>query len=490
MRKEKGSSASVETAPTPPKQDMRPPEFKLFRQDTQDPEPREVDLSPGALEHLAISRTRSGGPSSQATPITPPTAGNGGPTSDHKRESVGTTPHSQTSPKSNEKRFSKSGRLLSSLSRRPSLLSNRSRSSTYVPEFRPIDQNGDVEAQWEERATLLARAGPPSPAIPRNDSIFDTGPPKLPPVDFGQSAQSPPSTTRHALGPDRDVFQAPSSHSPSSSSNIATAKDSTTTPPRRSASSPRHAAVRSHSGRTARATSIAETGAFTHEGQSKDDLLQSAIREHERNNLEVSAQLFKKAAQGEDGLPMGQLMYGLSLRHGWGVQRDEARALHWLRLAASSSASAVEASALSATTTDNASAGDDGVGGRGSAGAAGGGGGGVMKGDLVLAIFELGNCFRHGWGIEVDRDLARNYYETAANLGDADAMYEVAWCYETGFGTGGRDKYKAAYWYRRSETAGTKVPGMQWIWKPKYSHDPFLISDQKSPKKDRRRVGS
>lgn len=95
-----------------------------------------------------------------------------------------------------------------------------------------------------------------------------------------------------------------------------------------------------------------------------------------------------------------------------------------------------------------------------------------MKGDLILAIFELGNCFRHGWGIEVDKDLARNYYETAANLGDSDAMYETAWCYETGFGIK-KDKYKAAFWYRKSETSGNKIPGMQWIWKPKYDHNPF-----------------
>lgn len=28
--------------------------------------------------------------------------------------------------------------------------------------------------------------------------------------------------------------------------------------------------------------------------------------------------------------------------------------------------------------------------------------GGAAKGELVLAIFELANCFRHGWGIEKD----------------------------------------------------------------------------------------
>jgi hypothetical protein len=33
--------------------------------------------------------------------------------------------------------------------------------------------------------------------------------------------------------------------------------------------------------------------------------------------------------------------------------------------------------------------------------------GGAAKGELVLAIFELANCFRHGWGIAVDKYAAK-----------------------------------------------------------------------------------
>jgi TPR repeat protein len=32
--------------------------------------------------------------------------------------------------------------------------------------------------------------------------------------------------------------------------------------------------------------------------------------------------------------------------------------------------------------------------------------GGAAKGELVLAIFELANCFRHGWGVPVDKVAA------------------------------------------------------------------------------------
>lgn len=67
--------------------------------------------------------------------------------------------------------------------------------------------------------------------------------------------------------------------------------------------------------------------------------------------------------------------------------------------------------------------------------------GGAAKGELVLAIFELGNCFRNGWGVKKDPAAARQYFETAANLGDTDAMNEVAWCYLEGFG-GKKDKVR------------------------------------------------
>lgn len=60
--------------------------------------------------------------------------------------------------------------------------------------------------------------------------------------------------------------------------------------------------------------------------------------------------------------------------------------------------------------------------------------GGAAKGELVLAIFELANCFRHGWGVAKDPVAARQYYETAANLGDTDAMNEAGWCFLEGFG--------------------------------------------------------
>ncbi|KAI9831893.1 MAG: hypothetical protein M1819_004615 [Sarea resinae] len=143
-----------------------------------------------------------------------------------------------------------------------------------------------------------------------------------------------------------------------------------------------------------------------------DDHIQEAIRLHESGDLERSTAMFGRLADPEGANnALSQVLYGLALRHGWGCPADPSKAITYFTYAASNSAD-VEAQALSSGLKR----------------------GGSAKGELVLAIFELGNCFRHGWGVEKDPPAAKQYYETAANLGDTDAMNEVAWCYVNGFG--------------------------------------------------------
>jgi TPR repeat protein len=103
------------------------------------------------------------------------------------------------------------------------------------------------------------------------------------------------------------------------------------------------------------------------------------------------------------------------------VPPEPEKAIHYLSLAASNSA-AVEQAALESGLKK----------------------GGEAKGELVLAIYELANCFRHGWGVKKDAVAARQYYETAANLGDTDAMEEAATCYLEGLG-GSKDKVSCYY---------------------------------------------
>ncbi|KAJ5183758.1 hypothetical protein N7492_001374 [Penicillium capsulatum] len=185
----------------------------------------------------------------------------------------------------------------------------------------------------------------------------------------------------------------------------------------------------------------------SHLADPEDDVnIQEAIRLHESGDLERSTLMFGRLADPHGANnPLSQVLYGLALRHGWGCIKDEALAITYLSAAASNSA-AVENEALRAGIKK----------------------GGAAKGELVLAIFELANCFRNGWGVGKDPAAARQYYETAANLGDADAMNEVAWCYLDGFG-GKKDKFKAAKYYRLAEESGNRTVGNSWIWKEKYN---------------------
>ncbi|KAK6342909.1 hypothetical protein TWF718_008289 [Orbilia javanica] len=183
---------------------------------------------------------------------------------------------------------------------------------------------------------------------------------------------------------------------------------------------------------------------FSDQGTDKD--IQEAIRLHEAGDLENSTKLFRQLAdpQGANN-PLSQVLYGLALRHGWGTAPNSTEAIKYLQAAAANSAS-IEQEALRAGMKK----------------------GGAAKGELVLAIFELGNCFRHGWGTEKDPVAAFNYYQTAANLGDTDAMNETGWCYLNGYGLKKKDKWMAAKYYRLAEENGNKTVGNSWIYKDKY----------------------
>ncbi|KAK3336587.1 hypothetical protein B0T19DRAFT_43810 [Cercophora scortea] len=170
-----------------------------------------------------------------------------------------------------------------------------------------------------------------------------------------------------------------------------------------------------------------------------DDDIQEAIRLHEAGKLVESTALFGRLADPKGANnPLSQVLYGLALRHGWGCAPNTAAAVSYLSAAASNAAE-IEQLALQAGLKK----------------------GGAAKGELVLAIFELANCFRHGWGIQKDPIAAKQYYETAANLGDTDAMNEVAWCYQEGFGTK-KDKFAAAKYFRLAEKNGNKIIGNTW----------------------------
>lgn len=64
------------------------------------------------------------------------------------------------------------------------------------------------------------------------------------------------------------------------------------------------------------------------------DFLQLGITHHIANRLKESAQCFEKSATLDKGCGVGMLMWGLTLRHGWGVSPNEEKGFKWLRKAA------------------------------------------------------------------------------------------------------------------------------------------------------------
>ncbi|KAJ1310745.1 hypothetical protein OPQ81_009267 [Rhizoctonia solani] len=171
--------------------------------------------------------------------------------------------------------------------------------------------------------------------------------------------------------------------------------------------------------------------------------LQMGISAHEQNNLRESARYFERSATIEGGCGVGMLMWGLSLRHGWGCRKDERTGFKWLRKAAEAAVTDLEA----ARSGEEAKA---------------------VKNELVLAIYEVGQCFFHGWGVGQDKVMAVSYFQVAARLGDCDAQQELAFCYLNGKGCK-KDMRQAARWYRAAAAQGASTVGLAWIYKPKYA---------------------
>lgn len=138
-------------------------------------------------------------------------------------------------------------------------------------------------------------------------------------------------------------------------------------------------------------------------------------------------------------------LYGISLRHGWGCKQNTPLAFQYLQTAAEHAVDDLlkqgNKQILASTAT---------------------------KGELVMAIYELGVSFQQGWGVQKSKETAFYYFEIAANLGDSDAMNDVAFCYTHGHGVK-KDIYKAAKYYRMAERQGQGQVGNSWIWKEKYN---------------------
>lgn len=79
------------------------------------------------------------------------------------------------------------------------------------------------------------------------------------------------------------------------------------------------------------------------EPRSALDFLLLGIEHHEADRLNESARCFERSATEGGGCGVGMLMWGLTLRHGWGCPKNEKQAFKWLQRAAESAVGDLEA---------------------------------------------------------------------------------------------------------------------------------------------------
>ncbi|CAG8523534.1 1074_t:CDS:2 [Paraglomus brasilianum] len=173
-----------------------------------------------------------------------------------------------------------------------------------------------------------------------------------------------------------------------------------------------------------------------------DEYIQQAIQFHEQNQLDKATYFFKLAAERKS--PLGYFLYGIALRHGWGCEANPTVAVKYLQKAAESAVDELQSSVIA-----NPS---------------------IARNELVLAIHELGVCFRHGWGVPKNKQTAAYYFEMAASLGDPDAQNEIGFCYANGEGVK-KNLTKAARYYRLASEQGASIMGNSWIYKKKYDEE-------------------
>jgi TPR repeat protein len=116
---------------------------------------------------------------------------------------------------------------------------------------------------------------------------------------------------------------------------------------------------------------LARADRLENETEDKDAYLQLGMKYHEKGELEKATHYWRLSA--ESGSPLGLFFYGIALRHGWGCKRNPAKAVRYLQSAAESAVHDLQTGIAQSAS--------------------------VAKSELVLAIYELGVCFRHGWGV-------------------------------------------------------------------------------------------
>ncbi|KAK9453342.1 hypothetical protein V1511DRAFT_462756 [Dipodascopsis uninucleata] len=177
---------------------------------------------------------------------------------------------------------------------------------------------------------------------------------------------------------------------------------------------------------------------------------------HEKGELQQSAYYLRKAAQG--GNMSGMILYGLALRHGWGLKVNKKQAVEWLhraveRAVINNSQWIIDWSVgldkkQSESLRDSLKP--------------------ETRSQLGLALYELGTSYMKPWGVDKDENMAMRCFKVGSVLGDADAMFEEASLLCRNGQSWKKDLFRAAELYRAAADKGVSAIGNNWIYKEKY----------------------
>ena len=72
------------------------------------------------------------------------------------------------------------------------------------------------------------------------------------------------------------------------------------------------------------------------------------------------------------------------------------------------------------------------------------------KGDK-LSQYELADCYQNGYGVEMNHAKAFKWFQRSAEHGEKDAQNSLGYCYQFGLGVD-VNYLEAIKWYRKVET--------------------------------------
>ncbi|CAO3610250.1 unnamed protein product [Mucor hiemalis] len=185
-----------------------------------------------------------------------------------------------------------------------------------------------------------------------------------------------------------------------------------------------------------------ETSIGSSDSNEQSKYLQLGTQFYEKGELEQASYYWRLAIESNQPSSLGNFFYGLSLRHGWGCRKSPALALSFLQKAAEYPVIDLQSGItrlISEAKIDS----------------------------IVLSIYELGDFFWHGWEVPKNATIASYYFRVASNMGNTDAMNDLAFCYKHGHGVE-KDDVKAAQLYRQAETKGNGLTNNSWIWEGQY----------------------